>query len=200
MKARDPNMDAHLTPDELDGLLEAETPVPPTASAHLEACPECRRELAGLRAVNAALAGLPRFEPAPAFATRVMARVRLTVPWYVHAWATVRERLGLLAIVLTGALAAAGAAGWWLLGRHGVTAIGLASYVLEGLRTLLIRGIIVLGRAAYELGAVELAGRLFDGVDPVQALAALGAFGALGLTALFAALRLMHAPRLERSA
>jgi anti-sigma factor RsiW len=57
--------------------------------SHLTGCEYCRQELDEVRALFSALAELPRLEPSPAFADRVMAHVRVHQPWAVRAaaWA-----------------------------------------------------------------------------------------------------------------
>jgi hypothetical protein len=68
---------AHLPDLTLDLLAEGELSHADrtAAEAHLHGCAVCRSELDAARAVIAALASLPRFEPSPAFADAVMARV-----------------------------------------------------------------------------------------------------------------------------
>ena len=63
----------HLTADDLDAFHSASLSV--EARNHLEACPECRELARRDRALLAALASLPAFEPAPGFTERVLARV-----------------------------------------------------------------------------------------------------------------------------
>jgi hypothetical protein len=63
----------HITAEDLD-LLLAGTP-PAATLAHLAGCRECRQVAARDRAVVVALARLPRLEPSPGFADRVMARI-----------------------------------------------------------------------------------------------------------------------------
>lgn len=56
------------------------------AAEHVKACERCAGELAGYRALYAALSDLPRIAPSPAFNDAVMARVRLAQPSPVWAW------------------------------------------------------------------------------------------------------------------
>lgn len=183
------DLSTHLTPEELDLLLERDAEAAARVEAHLDRCLACRREAAAVRHLHHRLAALPRLETSPGFAQRVMARVRLPVPWYVRVWAAVRERLAVLTVVMATVGVAGGAVGWWLLGRYDVTLGGLAEYGLESLRNLVLEAVIGLARLAYEVGAVEMVAGVAQGLDPLQALAILGALGAAGLTALFLALR-----------
>lgn len=57
-----------------------------SATEHVEACGQCADELAGYRALYAALSDMPRHAPSPAFNDAVMARVRLAQPSPVWAW------------------------------------------------------------------------------------------------------------------
>lgn len=50
------------------------------AMAHVRLCAECAADLDASRALVHALSSLPRFEPSPAFADAVMARVSVPVP------------------------------------------------------------------------------------------------------------------------
>ncbi|HET7458078.1 MAG TPA: hypothetical protein VFJ74_10510 [Gemmatimonadaceae bacterium] len=74
----------HLTPDEIDLLLDGEVGfgVAPL-KAHVRRCAECRAELDEARALTAALEHLPHFAPSPLFAERVMERVQVFEPAHV---------------------------------------------------------------------------------------------------------------------
>lgn len=73
-----PNPDQHLSDWTLDQMAEGD--LSPTerqrAVLHLEVCDRCSAELAGYRALYAALSHLPRFEPSATFNDAVIARVR----------------------------------------------------------------------------------------------------------------------------
>jgi hypothetical protein len=68
-----PDQMPHLTPDELDLLLDASLPSP--RMSHLETCEECRTALEETREVVAQLRRLPLASPGVAFADRVVAEV-----------------------------------------------------------------------------------------------------------------------------
>jgi hypothetical protein len=67
----------HLTAEQLVDIAEGTTPE--TAVAHLQACESCRGQLAELRAVMAAAAGVDVPEPSPLFWDHLSARVRAAV-------------------------------------------------------------------------------------------------------------------------
>lgn len=195
----DGELDRHLTPEEMDLLLEASASPPSRVAEHLDGCEGCRLEAAALRRLDHELARLPRFEVGPQFVASVMRRVRLPVPWYQRAWATVRERLLLVAATVAAVAAAGTALGWWMLGSRGVTPVALATYAVEALRAAILQGMIAVGRLAYEIGAVDVVTDVLQGVDPVQGLAMLAGLGSLGLAALLTAWKLMERPRLQSS-
>jgi len=82
----------HLLPDEIDQLLDGEAGfgVAPL-HAHVDACPECRAELAEARHVVSALERLPHLTPSPLFADRVMSQVQVFEPWHVTALDSVKR-------------------------------------------------------------------------------------------------------------
>jgi anti-sigma factor RsiW len=72
----------HPTPDRLEALAAGELDAADAAvlESHLQDCAHCRVEIEDWRTLFGALAGLPSFVPAPQFAERVMARVRVRQP------------------------------------------------------------------------------------------------------------------------
>lgn len=114
----------------VEGILDEGTYA--VVASHLLACPRCEGEVEEWRSLFAVLRSLPSFVPAPGFASRVMAHVRIPQPWHARAsgflgrfiprttggWAIAAA---LLAIpVLTGVSFMA-----WLLSKSYVTANGL---------------------------------------------------------------------------
>jgi hypothetical protein len=84
-------VDRHLLPDEIDLLLDGEVGFGTTPlKAHVRGCEHCRRELEEARKLVRVLEHLPHFAPAVAFASRVMARVQVFVPWHVTLLDTLR--------------------------------------------------------------------------------------------------------------
>lgn len=103
------NHDQHLDDWTLEQLAEGmlSDAERPAAAEHVRICERCAGELAGYRALQAALTGLPRFAPSAGFNDAVMARVRVPQPNPV--WAAIqghapRTRRGWA--MLSGAVAA----------------------------------------------------------------------------------------------
>jgi hypothetical protein len=79
----------HLTPDDLDAWLTGA--LVPAAQAHLAGCPACQEWADTEREIVAMLGGLPLLSPAPGFADRIMARIRVPQPVTVSSFAMVRR-------------------------------------------------------------------------------------------------------------
>ncbi len=78
--------------DELPAFLDGEAKDAERIARHIEACPDCAREAAALRALSQGLRALPRPEARPGFRGRVMARVaeeaeRKREPFLAGRWA-----------------------------------------------------------------------------------------------------------------
>lgn len=124
----------HPTAERLEAYVEGSLgeDVRAGVRSHLLACPRCEHDVEEWRSLFAVLRGLPRFAPAPGFASRVMAHVRVPEPWHARAsgwfervlprttggWAVATLLLALP--VVTGASFMA-----WLLSKSYVTAHGL---------------------------------------------------------------------------
>lgn len=72
------NTPMHLTTDEIE--LWAQGLLPAARALHLTDCSLCRVEADRERKVMLELVQLPHFAPAPGFADRVMAQVRIHTP------------------------------------------------------------------------------------------------------------------------
>ena len=84
-------MERHLLPEEIDLLLDGEVGFgTPPLKAHVRSCAVCSKELEGARALVRQLEHLPHIAPSPLFASRVMSRVQLFVPWHVALLDSVR--------------------------------------------------------------------------------------------------------------
>ena len=72
----------HLPPDRIQDYLDGILPTAEAAGAmgHLAACEPCQEEARGWEGLFGSLAALGRLAPAPGFAERVMARVRIPAP------------------------------------------------------------------------------------------------------------------------
>ena len=80
----------HLTPDDLDAWLAGA--LAPAAQAHLAGCPACQERADTEQEIVAMLSALPLLSPAPGFADRVMARVRVPEPVAVSTFALLRRK------------------------------------------------------------------------------------------------------------
>lgn len=192
----------HLSPDEVELFAsETKTEQPEQRREHLERCPACRREIDFLRALDRQLVTLPQAVPSPGFSGAVMARIRVPVPWQRRAAEAIRQRWAGLATATASAVAAVGAMSYWLFAVQGLTPVGLASFVLDSVRVLALRGLIAAGQLSYNLGLTQLADALV-GAGWAPALAALAALGTAGLVAMLIMLRLMQVriprPRVAR--
>ncbi|HEY8793577.1 MAG TPA: hypothetical protein VIM15_01430 [Gemmatimonadaceae bacterium] len=84
-------MERHLLPEEIDLLLDGEVGFgTPPLKAHVRSCAVCSNELESARALVRQLEHLPHIAPSPLFASRVLSRVQLFVPWHVALLDSVR--------------------------------------------------------------------------------------------------------------
>lgn len=100
--------------------------------SHVRSCPRCQTEIEEWRALFAAFSGLPVYEPAAGFANRVMAGVRIRVPWPARLAAFVSNLLpettkgwALAAAILALPVLGMGGAFAWLLRQPWATPQGL---------------------------------------------------------------------------
>ncbi len=130
----------HPSPDRLEALVEGVLVEleHSAVEAHLVSCARCQAEVEEWRAVFAVLASLPRLAPAPGFADRVLAHVRVKRPWTARI-AAVLARLAPRTTtgwaLLTACLALPAAAGTaliaWVLTRPGLSAQTLMVFLRE---------------------------------------------------------------------
>lgn len=193
-----------MTPDEIERVALAAPGEDPGLEGHLRACAGCRGQASLLRTLDAHLKGLPHLATSPGFTDRVMARVRLPVPWYRDAWSTVRRRWAVAAAGLAAAGIALGGPAYWLLGPQELRPSGVVAFVLEGAQALALRAAIAAGRVLYDLGVVDLVGALGERVAPAHAAAVMALLSLLGLGAAWMMKRLAEStpaaiPRAVRS-
>ncbi len=128
----------HPTPERLEAFVEGALADSDRVvlESHLVTCARCQVEVDEWKAVFAALASLPRIEPSPGFADRIMAGVRVRRPWLVRVVALLRRLVPTTTTgwMLTTALLAlpvlvAGGAVTWLLSRPSITPEGLWLFV-----------------------------------------------------------------------
>jgi hypothetical protein len=120
----------HLTPDDFDAWLAGA--LDPAVQAHLGGCPVCQERADTEREIVAMLAALPLLSPAPGFADRIMARVRVPEPDAVSTLTLLRRRAlasrrsmaiaASLLVVLLGSMA--GSIVWTLGHQDTLAAIG----------------------------------------------------------------------------
>lgn len=194
----------HLTPEEIERCAAggSETDRPGRWATHLAGCGACRRELARFEALDRELAALPHLHASPGFRDRVMARVRLPVPWHEAVRASLRRRWAVLTAGLAAATASVGGMAWWLFGKQELTPSGLLAFIADGAQALAVRVAIIGGRLLYDLGVVDFAGALAEQVALTEAAAGMAFLSLLGCGALWTMMRLTDrgAPRLPRAA
>ena len=182
-------MNRHLLPHEIDLLLDGEVGFGTAPlKVHVRRCETCRAELASARALVDELEHLPRFAPSPLFASQVMARVQVFVPWHVALLDTVRGWVprSRPARLVAGTAAAAIAAvltvaSLWLVARLD-TAVFAVNLALDRTRDTVLNALAAMVAAAFG--------------EPV--LEALRTSGVLGLT--IAAIVLLAAAAVAASA
>lgn len=183
----------HLTPDEVEAAAESSATLSGDLREHARSCAVCAREVAELRRLSAALATLPVHEPAPGFGDRVMARVRLPVPWHRRLVASVRERTaaGVAVAATLGALLVG--TGLWAVRFPHLSPTVLASWLAGQAGDLLWQGTMAAGRFAYAMGLTDLAGVLQAELTLASAFAALATIALVGVGALSVMIRLVRA-------
>src|SRR5690606_21977164 len=113
-----------------------------TIQAHLVACPRCDAAVDEWRYLFGALAGLPLYAPAPGFAERVLARVRIRLPWYSRLAVAIGRLLpsttrgwAIAAFLMALPIALGALAGYWLFSRPYVRAAEVWIFVTHGVRS-----------------------------------------------------------------
>lgn len=137
----------HPTPDRLEGYVDGTLDAADRAvvESHLVVCDRCQSEVEEMHALFAALASLPRLEPSPGFAERVMAGVHLHQPWPARLAALLRRLLPtstagwvLAAAILAIPLLTAGTATAWIVSRPWFTAQTMAVYLVDRIANLFL--------------------------------------------------------------
>ncbi len=146
-------------PDILDLYLEGELDAAERreCQAHLDACPDCRRALAGRRALDEAVAVLPPVEIPPDFAARVMERLPAEeAP--ARAWlAPAAAAAGLLLAGFLGVYLATGQSLMGLLMSMGRAFMGFISLVIPPLAKVL-KLFPVFGKVVWDIAGALLRG------------------------------------------
>ena len=183
--------DTHLTADELDlaaanpaGLVDAHR-------SHVGTCQQCADGVADVREVSVALRDLPVVSPRPGLTERVMARVRLPLPWHRRAVIAARERKGISAAAAA-TLAALGAGGAvWALQFPALRPAALATWIFGRAGDLLWQAAIGLGRVAYALGLPDLASAIGADLTLGSAVAGLATIALVSIGSLSVMVRLV---------
>lgn len=183
----------HLTPDEVEAVAETSAALSEARREHVRSCADCAREVAELRRLSAALRKLPLHEPAPGFGDRVMARVRLPIPWHRRLAVSIRERTaaGVAVVATLGALLAG--TGLWAFRFPHLNPTVLASWLAGQAGDLLWHSAMAAGRFAYGMGLTDLAGALQAELTLASAFAALATIALVGVGALSVMVRLVRA-------
>lgn len=157
-----------------------------SAMAHVEECERCAAELAGYRALYAALSDMPRLEPSPSFNDAVMARVQVPqaspawswliawLPTTRRGWSIVGAVLAAPTLTLIGMIA-------WVMTHPGVSMGSLWNGAMTGARSIAAAGFD--GAMAWGLRS-GMFGTVQGAVDALQAVPLETAAGVLGVLAV----------------
>ena len=152
-----------------------------------------RIDLAGA-ALKHELERLPGWSPAPGFATAVLSRVRLPVPWPERLLRFVRRRRAALATAGAATLAASGGGAAWLFGVQGFGPGQLLALATAGGRAVLVDAAVAAGRLGYRLGLVNAGGSILDRVSPAVVLTSLALSSLVGMASLWVMASLFRRP------
>lgn len=172
-----PNRTMHLSEPTIELL--AEGALPPeeqaVAVAHIEACPRCAAEAEGVRALFAALDGLPRFATPAGFNDAVMARVVVApqtspvLAWLARWLPSTRRGWSVLIAALLVPVGAVVAGVVWALTRLTVPPALLAEWGISQMRDTALTGV------SWVVSRVVESGILTRGQDILDALLAVPA-------------------------
>lgn len=171
------------------------------AMAHVEECGRCAAELAGYRALYAALSGMPRLEPSATFNDAVMAQVRVPQGSPIWSWLiawlpTTRRGWSIVGAVLAApTLTLLGMIGW-VLTHPGVSMSSLWNGALTGGQSMAAAGF---DRALSWGLSSGLFGWVQGAVDALQAVPLETAAGVLGVLAVAIPLSAWSLYRLVRA-
>jgi hypothetical protein len=187
--------DTHLTADELDLAAANPASLVDAHRSHVGACQRCADGVADVRRVSVLLRELPVVSPRPGFAERVMARVRLPLPWHRRAVIAARERKG-ISTAAAAAVAALGAgAAVWVLRFPELRPVALAGWIFGRAGDLLWQATIGLGRVAYALGLPDLASAIGADLTVGSAVAGLATIALVSIGSLSVMVRLVRETR-----
>jgi len=184
--------DKHLTADELELASARPAELADEHWIHVGSCQRCAAGIADVREVSAVLRDLPAVSPRPGFTERVMARVRLPLPWHRRALVVARERKGMsaAAAAVCAALGAGGA--MWAIRFPELRPLALASWVAGQAGDLLWQATIGLGRMAYVLGLADVATAIGADLTLGSAVAGLATIALVSIGSLSVMIRLVR--------
>jgi hypothetical protein len=184
--------DLHLTAEVLERAAGNPDAVSETHRRHFESCAQCATGVEDVRHASVVLRSLPGMEPRPGLADRVMARVRLPLPWHRRAVVAARERK-FATLGLAGGFAAVGAsAALWAIRFPDLRPLALASWMVGQAGDLFWQGMMGLGRVAYALGLTDLAGAIVADLNVASALAALATIVLMSMGSFSVMVRLVR--------
>lgn len=152
-----------------------------------------RLDLAGL-ALDRELDRLRGWSPAPGFATAVLARVRLPVPWPERLLRFLRRRRAALATTGAATLAISTGGAAWLFGAQGFAPGQLLALATAGVRTVLLETALAAGRLGYRFGLVDAGGSILDRISPAVAVTSLALSSVIGMASLWVVATLFRRP------
>lgn len=159
---------------------------------HVATCAQCAAGVEDVRHASVALRDLSPMEPRPGFADRVMARVRLPLPWHRRMVVAAQERK-LATLGFAGGLASVGAgAAVWAVRFPDLRPLALASWMVGQAGELFWQVTQGLGRVAYALGLTDLAGAIAADLSLTSALAALATIALMSMGSFSVMVRLVR--------
>lgn len=186
----------HPAPERLEAFVEGvlDDADRVVVESHLVTCARCQAEADEWKALFSVLSSLPRIEPSPGFADRVMAGVHVKQPWTVRAMDLLRRLIpsGTTGWLLATALLAlpvlaAGGVMAWLLSRPTITPEGLWLFVrdraTDGLLSLAGRAGSAVLESSTTLWIWDSARRLATEVGTAELGAAAAAFAVMTVLA-----------------
>ena len=152
-----------------------------------------RLDVAGA-ALDRELGRLRGWAPAPGFATAVLARVRLPVPWPERLLRFLWRRRAALATTGAATLAVSSGGAAWLFGAQGFAPGQLLSLATAGARTVLLEAALAAGRLGYRFGLVDAGGSILDRISPAVAVTSLALSSVIGMASLWVMATLFRQP------
>ena len=184
--------DLHLAAEVLERAAGNPDAVSESHRRHVESCAQCATGIDDVRHASVVLRRLPGMEPRTGLADRVMARVRLPLPWHRRAVAAALERKT-ASLGLAGGFAAVSAgAAVWAIRFPDLRPLALASWMAGQASELFWQGMMGLGRVAYAFGLPDLAGAIGADLNLTSALAGLATIALMSMGSFSVMVRLVR--------